>query len=446
MSKYLCKNCGKEITENMKFCKYCGVHLQVVKSICPTCHHEYDESTNFCPTCASRCVKKQVFEGKIIEEVKPLNKEQVNIKPFNVVEEASNNKVIKRIFWIFGIVNVCLVGLSFLLLALVPLNDATSPNSSYSTFFIFLFQALFAYLKYVGSYGSFVLYIFYIVVLLALVLTMLISELVTAIKLINGNYQNIFLNSFSKNFNIINSKVLLFIAIFAFSSMFNIFNFSLNHNINPTFIMMPLFITSTSYVIVGMVFKHKMLQKMEPMKIVPKALLIHRIMYLVCSFMVIFCFVIYLMLIKSITNDYYDATHASGLYSFLQRCLLGDLLGKFNFGFYPLIAYASGCAFYQLIVVPLAQIVLGIFRVIGFSKQNEIQNQLYNNGKMGAKFAFMCVLMGFVTFISLSTLDYVSEILTILIVFAMLFMILLGLVIAINVIEKKAQKALKETN
>lgn len=467
MSKYLCKKCGKEIASNMKFCKYCGTHLQVVKSICPTCHKEYDESTNFCPTCASRCDKKQVFDAKFVdEEVKPQIVEPVksittalNSSPvvrtnaFSVVDDALNNKLIKKIFWILGIVNVCLVGLTFLVLALFPLN--VDPfgygDNRYSTFFIFLIRNLITCFKNSGSQSSIGAYIFYTVALLTSILTLLITELVKSIKLIKGDYKSIFLNTFTKNLGLINGKVLTFIATFAFTSMYSTFNYSVYHNSNPTFIMMPLVMTplvivSICYVIVGMVFKHRMLQKIEPMKTAPKALLTHRIMYLVCSFMVIVCFGVYLMVIKSIKYDYYPVEACGGFYNFLKKSILGDLLEKIPVELVPLVAYVSGCAFYQLALVPLAQIALGIFRVIGFSKQNEIQNQLYNNGGMGGKFALLCVIMSIASIICLRVRSYAGQFTTNFIIFIFLFLILLGLTIAINVIEKKAKKALEENN
>lgn len=462
MSKYLCKKCGKEITPNMKFCKYCGTHLQVVKSICPTCHREYDESANFCPTCASRCEKKQVFEANVIEEeVKPQPVEAVkpvantvNTKPivkasaFTVVDDALNNKLIKKIFWIIGIVNVCLVGLTFLVLALVPLNDTPFgyENIQYSTYFIYIIKSLVVCFKNIGSQDLIGAYAIYAVALLTAILSLLISELVKSIKLIKGDYKSIFLNTFTKNLSTINGKALMLIAIFAFTSMYNMFDYSMYHNINPTFIMMPVVIVSIGYVIVGMVFKHRMLQKIEPMKVAPKALLTHRIMYLVCSFMVIVCFGVYLMVIKSIKYDYYPVEAFDGFYNFLKKSILGDLLERLPAGLLPLVAYVAGCAFYQLGLVPLAQIAVGIFRVIGFSKQNEIQNQLYNNGGMGGKFAFLCVIMSVAAFICIGARSYVGQFTTIFIIFIFLFMILLGLTIAINVIEKKAKNVLKENN
>lgn len=461
MSKYLCKKCGREITPNMKFCKYCGTHLQVVKSICPTCHREYDESANFCPTCASRCEKKQVFEANVIEEVvkpqpvevvKPVTNTvaipTIKASAFTVVDEALNNKLIKKIFWILGIVNVCLVGLTFLVLALVPLNVTPFgyENTQYYTFFIFMIRSLVISFKNVGSQDLIGAYLIYAVVLLTSILTLLISELVKSIKLIKGDYKNIFLNTFTKNLSAINGKALMLIAIFSFTSMYNMFDYSVYHNINPTFIMMPVAIVSIGYVIVGMVFKHRMLQKIEPMKVVPKELLTHRIMYLVCSFMVIVCFGAYLMVIKSIKYDYYPVKALGGFYNFLKKSILGDLLERLPVGLYPIVAYVAGCAFYQLGLVPLAQIALGVFRVIGFSKQNEIQNQLYNNGGMGGKFAFMCVIMSIAASICIGARSYVGQFTTVFIIFIFLFMILLGITIAINVIEKQAKKVLKENN
>lgn len=465
MSKYLCKKCGREITPNMKFCKYCGTHLQVVKSLCPTCHREYDESANFCPTCASRCEKKQVFEANVIEEVvkpqpvevvKPVTNTvsipTIKASAFTVVEEALNKDSIRIFFKVYGIFNTCVVGLTFLVLLFFPITDPNDVNErlKYQTFFIY-FVIMIKNIITNFSNGGFTLTLLInlicIFIVLASVIIFLSLEFAQSLKLVDGGYEKIFSNTFTQNLRCINFKICTVICLFAFMKPFLIFSYKYG-NINPIIVMMPAILSSIVYVLVGMIIRHKMLEKSEPRVQLPRPLLAHRIMHIVCSLMIATCFVIYAIVVSKAKIDLLRITWVednTDLYSFLVYYIFGGFVYSLPQLLYYFVCFVSILAAYYLLFIPTIQLFFGISRICGFSRQNEIQNELYNNAGMGSKFAFMCVLLSIVCY-AYSTTKLLKIInIKLFIVLGAIFILLLGLTIAINVIEKKAKKALYGT-
>ena len=277
----------------------------------------------------------------------------------------------------------------------------------------------------------------------------MICELVRSVKLIKGDYRTIFLNDFSKNINSINTKIFVLFTLITFVEYYKdlyYYGFVL-FSINPVYFILPSIITSIGYVIVGMVFKHIMIQKSEPKLKAGKMLLTHRIMHLVCSFMTMLCFFGYMYMMYAISSESNRIGQVDTI-NFWHKLIIAvcGILIASESNYIPFfLTYFTLFTLYNLFVIPFVQLIVGTFRVIGFNRANEMNNKMYKNAGMGRNFGLFTALVCTFGVITLGNSKLYEANIIYILLFSFLFFMMLGLTIAIIVIEKKAKRELEPT-
>lgn len=61
-----CRNCGKELSEEVSFCPYCGTAKETnTAPVCPNCGETVEEGFIFCPKCGCDVSGKSAPETKV---------------------------------------------------------------------------------------------------------------------------------------------------------------------------------------------------------------------------------------------------------------------------------------------------------------------------------------------------------------------------------------------